>query len=241
MTKWSLPVLLAGMHDKVEQSLDRARKSLGHPGVKGDASEAVWVDLLSTYLPRRYEVATAHIVDSNGSFSEQIDVVIYDRQYSPLIFEMHGIKIIPAESVYASFEAKQTLNASNVGYARIKAASVRQLYRTSLPVPWVGGKADPKKPHRILTGVLTFESDWSSPMGKAMTCLLDSAPDESLLDLGCVAAHGWFGRNVDGQTVVELGGKPATAFLLELIARLQEIATVPMIDVRAYSRWLNEE
>ena len=34
------------------------------------------------------------------------------------------------------------------------------------------------------------------------------------------------------------GGKPATAFLLELIARLQAIATVPMIDVRAYARWL---
>ena len=35
-------------------------------------------------------------------------------------------------------------------------------------------------------------------------------------------------------------GKPATAFLMELIARLQEIAIVPMIDVRAYSPWLTE-
>ena len=34
-------------------------------------------------------------------------------------------------------------------------------------------------------------------------------------------------------------GKPATAFLLELIERLQEKATVPMIDVRAYARWLD--
>jgi len=33
--------------------------------------------------------------------------------------------------------------------------------------------------------------------------------------------------------------RPATAFLLELIARLQEQATVPMIDVRAYARWLD--
>jgi hypothetical protein len=32
--------------------------------------------------------------------------------------------------------------------------------------------------------------------------------------------------------------KPATAFLFELIARLQEQATVPMIDIRAYGRWL---
>lgn len=103
MSEWSLPVLLAGLHDKVEQSLDQARRSFAHPGTKGDASEAVWVELLNTYLPKRYEVATAHVVDNHGSFSEQIDVVVYDRQYTPLIFEMHGIKIIPAESVYAVF------------------------------------------------------------------------------------------------------------------------------------------
>ena len=34
------------------------------------------------------------------------------------------------------------------------------------------------------------------------------------------------------------GGKAATAFLLELIAKLQASATVPMIDVRAYAEWL---
>jgi hypothetical protein len=36
-------------------------------------------------------------------------------------------------------------------------------------------------------------------------------------------------------------GKPATAFLFELIARLQELATVSMIDVRAYAKWLAED
>jgi hypothetical protein len=32
------------------------------------------------------------------------------------------------------------------------------------------------------------------------------------------------------------GGKPATAFLLELIARLKSSATVLMIDVRVYAQ-----
>ena len=44
-------------------------------------------------------------------FSEQIDVVVFDRQYSPFIFNYEGQTIIPAESVYAVFEAKQTVNA----------------------------------------------------------------------------------------------------------------------------------
>jgi hypothetical protein len=35
--------------------------------------------------------------------------------------------------------------------------------------------------------------------------------------------------------------KPATAFLFEIIARLQEKANVPIIDVRAYAEWLDVE
>jgi hypothetical protein len=41
------------------------------------------------------------VVDSNGDFSQQIDVLVFDRQYSPLIFEYEGQTVIPAESVYA--------------------------------------------------------------------------------------------------------------------------------------------
>ena len=59
------------------------------------------------------------------------------------------------------------------------------------------------------------------------------------LDLGCVAAHGTFGCDEDHCYTITPEGKPATAFLLELIARLQSTATVPMIDVRAYATWLS--
>ena len=111
MSEWSLPELLAGLHDDIQERLGRVRKSFGHPGVKGDASEGVWLELLKTYLPQRYQAATAHVVDSLGAFSEQIDIVVFDRQYSPFIFIYQGQTIIPAESVYAVFEAKQTMNA----------------------------------------------------------------------------------------------------------------------------------
>jgi len=106
---WSLPKLLEGLHNDIHQRLDTCRKSFAHPGTKGNASEPVWLELFQNYLPRRYEAKTAPIVDSKGEFSDQIDVVIYDRQYSPFIFNYQGHVIIPAESVYAVFEAKQTL------------------------------------------------------------------------------------------------------------------------------------
>jgi hypothetical protein len=55
-----------------------------------------------------------------------------------------------------------------------------------------------------------------------------------------VAAHGHFSRCDDGSYAFTLEGKPATACLFELIARLQASATVPMIDMRAYAKWLTD-
>ena len=239
MNDWSLARILAGLHDDIERRLSTARQSFGHAPSKGDASESVWLDLLTTYLPQRYQAASAHVVDSEGHFSDQIDVVIFDRQYSPFIFTFEGQKIIPAESIYAAFEAKQTLNAELVRYAREKCASVRRLHRTSLPIPHAGGTYDAKPPMPILGGVLTFESDWRPPLGEPLQKALAEGDAASRLDIGCVAAHGIFYRAED-QFVVVAERKPATAFLLELIARLQELATVPMIDVRAYARWLEQ-
>ena len=161
MTEWSLSVLLAGLHDDIQQKLETVRKSFGHTTTKGDASEKVWLELLQTYLPQRYQAAKAHVVDSKGVFSDQIDVVIFDRQYSPFIFHYQDQTIIPAESVYAAFEAKQSINAEHVGYAQKKVASVRCLHRTSLPIPYAQGTYPPKPLIPILGGILTFESDWS--------------------------------------------------------------------------------
>lgn len=240
MTDWSLSKLLAGLHEDIERKLSTARTSLGHPGTKGDASEGVWLELLQTYLPQRYKAEKAHVVDSEGAFSHQIDVVIFDRQYSPFIFRFGDQIIVPAESVYAIFEAKQAINAEQVDYARKKVASVRCLTRTSLPIPHAGGTYDPKPPHHIMGGLLTFESDWSPALGKPLADALASGDKADQLDLGCIAAKGIFAKNPDATYALLPEGKPATAFLFELIARLQAIATVPMIDIRAYARWLEK-
>jgi hypothetical protein len=238
MSKWSLRELLAGLHDDIENRLSIARKALGHPVVKGDASEEVWLELLDTYLPQRYSAAKAHVVDSAGMFSEQIDVVVFDRQYSPFIFKYKGQTIIPTESVYAAFEAKQSVNAEQVGYAQKKVASVRRLHRTSLPIPYAAGTYPAKPPAHILGGLLTFESDWRPALGQTLIDALATENGDERLDLGCVAAHGMFGCGANGCYTITPQGKPATAFLFELIARLQNTATVPMIDIRAYARWL---
>jgi hypothetical protein len=134
----------------------------------------VWLELLQTYLPQRYQATSAHVVDSEGRFSEQIDVVVFDRQYSPFIFNFQGQKVIPAESVYGVFEAKQTINADQVAYARKKVDSVRRLHRTSLPIPHAGGTFPPKTLQHIIGGLLTLESDWSPGLGEPLSRALST-------------------------------------------------------------------
>jgi len=236
---WSLSQLLKGLHDDIHLRLETCRKSFGHPGTKGDASEKVWLELLEKYLPKRYQASTAHIVDSTGAFSDQIDVVIYDRQYTPFIFNYQGQLIIPAESVYAIFEAKQSIDFTNVTYAQDKVESVRKLHRTSLPIPHAGGTYAAKPLNPIFGGILTFESEWSPPLGTSLLNALGSLQGDARIDIGCVAAHGYFNFNSQASTYdVFTGVKPATAFLFKLISQLQTCATVPMIDISAYSKWL---
>jgi hypothetical protein len=241
MSNWSLSQLLAGLHDDIQQRLEICRRSFAHPGTKGDASEKVWLELLQTYLPARYQAATAHVVDSRGAFSEQIDVVVFDRQYSPFIFQYQGGTIIPAESVYAVFEAKQTINRDLIDYAKGKVASVRRLHRTSLPIPHAGGTYPAKPLIPIMGGILSFDSDWNPAFGSSLESALKEAEEAKRLEIGCVAAHGHFYLNGEsGEYAFVEGGKPATAFLLKLISQLQFSGTVPMIDVQAYAEWLSK-
>src|SRR5262249_49951459 len=146
-----------------------------------DASEEVWLELLQTYLPKRYQAAKAHVVDSNGTFSDQIDVVIFDRQYSPFILSYKGQTIVPAESIYAVFEAKQSMNAGQIAYAQEKVASVRRLHRTTLPIPYANGTYPAKALIPILGGLLTFESDWQPALGEPLKNALAAESSEGHL------------------------------------------------------------
>lgn len=234
---WQLSELLENLHADVQHKLTTVRKSFKHSVVKGDGAENVWVDLFNQYLPERYRASRAFVVDNKNQFSEQIDVVIYDRQYSPFIFHYAEQLIIPAESVYAVFEVKQTLNKQHIDAARKKVASVRALHRTSLPIPHAGGVYPPKAPIGIIGGLLTLENELKKPT-TLREHLEQEKADKGLLNVGCAADDCFFYHDHDHQMHIKQHGKATTAFLFELLSQLQECGTVPMIDIHAYGKWL---
>jgi hypothetical protein len=84
-------------------------ESFSHPGTKETRAKGFGFRC-KTYLPKRYQADKAFVVDSTGTFSEQIDVVIYDQQILALSFNMKGQIIVPAERLCPSLreaEAEQ--------------------------------------------------------------------------------------------------------------------------------------
>ncbi len=68
-----------------------------------------------------------------------------------------------------------------------------------------------------------------------------SGPDSAARPPGPGTGRGGgYALDPSGALILTPQGKPPAAFLLELIARLQAIATVPMINIRAYARWLDQ-
>lgn len=236
---WQLSELLENLHTDVQHKLSTVRKSFQHPVVKGDGAENVWVDLFNQYLPERYRASRAFVVDSKNQFSQQIDVVIYDRQYSPLIFHYAEQLIIPAESVYAVFEVKQTLNSEHIEAAREKVASVRRLHVTTLPIPHAGGTYPKKTPIKIIGGLLALENELKQLNTLKSNLEVEKEDDKGFLNIGCAADSCFFFYDKSRHEItINQHSKATTVFLFELLSQLQRFGTVPMIDIHAYGKWL---
>ena len=204
-----------------------------HPTACGAATEQHWIDLFNRYLPQRYRATSAFIIDAGGLRSRQIDIAIYDRFYSPLFFHDAGQPHIPAESVYAVFEVKKTLTSKWIADAGRKAASVRRLHRTSVPVPSL---ANPKPPAPILAGVLSLDSIWAGPFAARLTPLLRRLPADQRLDLGCVLRHGAFEISTNSSIDFSKPDDALIYFMLRLVHRLQQMGAAPAIDFSEYTR-----
>lgn len=227
----------AGLQDQLKANLQASRSVIDHPVAKGSATESNWLKMLQDHLPHRYQAETAFVIDANGQQSDQIDIVLYDRQYTPELYNVDGQRVIPAEGVYAVLEVKPELDRGNVIYASDKIASVRRLQRTSAPIVHAGGEHNARELTPIIGGILTTTSGWTPPFGNAFAKSIKDLTDDFLVDLGCIAMAGAFEttRSTEGTNIETSGQDFALAFFfLRLLRRLQRLGTVPAIDYNTY-------
>ena len=209
-----------------------------HPGTCGAASEQGWIDLFNRYLPQRYRASSAFVVDADGRRSRQIDIAIYDNLYSPLIFPHDSGLHIAAESVYAIFEVKQGLTRQLIRDAGRKAASVRSLRRTSVPIIAGGSPRAAIAPSPILAGILAMRSAWDESFQKQIADVLSKMPAEERLDFGCALQHGAFERTPNSGLHFSAPDEALIFFVIRLMVRLRALGTAPAADLMEYGRAL---
>ncbi|MDL2239152.1 hypothetical protein LJC25_01880 [Bacteroidales bacterium OttesenSCG-928-K03] len=271
MSKIDIKLLFSGLQSQMIAQLNTNREFITHPGSKGDSLENAWTEWLRKYLPNRYSVDKAIIIDHEGNTSHQIDIVIYDNWYTPFIFSQNGFHYIPAEGVYAVFEVKPDLEGSvgdknHIEYAAEKIESVRKLKRTSTSMINSGTLAAPRALTKIVGGILT------STNSIAKTSTIEKHIKNQLgfksIDFGCIADYGCFFVDYEGVENVKLKkeeefykryedyyrnrifkeikfSKPENSlvtFFMQLTRYLQQaIGTVPAINLQSYLDEIGEK
>jgi hypothetical protein len=217
----------------------RSSRRITHPGDRGEVNEQHFIDFLRKYLPNRYTVEKAIVLDSEGNVSQSIDVVVFDRQYTPTLLDNDKHRYVPAEAVYAVFECKPTIDKGYLEYASEKAASVRRLKRTSVEIYTATGKIAAKPHFEIVAGILAIEVGWKDGFGEAFREVHRALPPLGGIDCGFVATGASFDTfaGPDAYTF----GPPENAlahFAFRLLWKLQSLATVPAVDWMAYANQL---
>lgn len=269
MNNVDLKQLFNGLQRQMSAQLNTNREFIDHPGSKGDALENAWIEWLRKYLPNRYCVDKAIVIDHEGNTSQQMDIVIYDNWFTPFIFNQNGFYYIPAEGVYAVFEVKPDIQGnvvkkSYIEYAGEKIESVRILKREAASFINGGVKYNPRPLTKIVGGILCSTNSFSHKDNGTLTAHLQALDNFQSIDLGCIADYGSFYVDYNPNEEITIVGQDAymnfykkrkfnkikfsdanhsfVTFFMQLTRYLQQaIGTIPAINLNAYLENIEEE
>ena len=233
------------MEQKVlAEQLELSKHSISHNGRMGEVNEQLFIDVLRRYLPRRYGVEQGIVIDSKGSTSDQIDIVIYDPQYTPPLLKQMSHRYILAEAVYGVLEVKPALNRAYLIYAAKKAESVRKLERTSVPIPHAGQTPYPAKTlFPIIAGIVGIRSDWNDGLNsRHFRKTINQLLGNQTLTLGLAMEdraferfYPTFDKTMSHESLDLSPAENSLAwFLFTLLKRLQDLGTCPAVDWDRY-------
>ncbi|WP_028562069.1 DUF6602 domain-containing protein [Paenibacillus pinihumi] len=121
-----------------------------HHVTMGSFREEVWKSLFEQIIPKKFSIEqSVFIIDSKGQVSKEVDLAIFDEQYTPYIFNFRKIKVIPIEAVAAVIQCKsRSLKPDNL----VKWTESIDVLRTSL-------KSVARLYSNMATGEYGFELD----------------------------------------------------------------------------------
>lgn len=82
----------------------------------GHNREKIWLDLFRQITPMKFAIRQGvFLIDANRKVSNEVDIAIFDEQFTPYIFNYGNIQFIPIEAVALVVQCKsKTLNLNEV-------------------------------------------------------------------------------------------------------------------------------
>ena len=123
----SLQKIFEGMGKKLQADFEFLTSQLSHALSTGEAREFILKELLRKYLPAKLGIDKGIILSSDGQVSKQIDIVIYDKLNTPLLYGAENLRLFPVEGVYAIISIKSKLDSSGLRESVENIHSVKKL------------------------------------------------------------------------------------------------------------------
>ena len=78
-----------------------------HRGLSGHNRELMWLNFFRKIIPNKFVIEqNVMIIDSGGIVSKEVDIAVFDNQYTPYIFQYGNLKFIPIEAIAIVIECK---------------------------------------------------------------------------------------------------------------------------------------
>ncbi|MCG9128257.1 hypothetical protein JT359_11705 [Candidatus Poribacteria bacterium] len=113
---------------KLEISAEKIR-NLSAPAEKGTLIENTFRENLEQILPEKIGISSGFVMDTDGSESKQMDIILYDKMNTPRLFTSDSVQVFPVEYTYACGEVKTKLATTELQDSFKKCSSYKNLNR----------------------------------------------------------------------------------------------------------------
>ena len=169
----------SGVLRRLEAEVDTFNRLIDHQGEKGRENELSLARIIEKLIPSRYGIGSGLLIDSEGNYSKQIDIVVFDSSNEPTLMAQTNQVLFPVENVLLCIEVKTTVDKSEIDDATSKMRSIREL------------RTRGRLPSFCLFGYSAAVS------AKTLASHLQNSQDNYPIDFSCILQLGLFSARSD--------------------------------------------
>lgn len=174
-------------HSSVLGARSLALEIIHHAGDRGAEREDILEEFLQPLLPESIGIGRGEVRATNGIWSRQEDLILYDKLNCPRLFVGSRSQVFPVESVGAVIEVKTALGSKEIGDATKNISEVRKLAKSGMSTKVGAGSISFGSPTPVLGCLFAYDlslnpDTFNEKWVKAQLSL----PPEERINLVCV-------------------------------------------------------